>query len=295
MAKRAGAWYTSTQHEVCGMKPTLHVAYLGPEGTFSHLVARKHFGPSARLVPQASVYDVFAYVHGGAQRTGLVPIENSSGGTIYETIDGLVEQAGKISVREELSLNVRLALLGHRGETIRNLYSHFVPLQHVQPWVRQHLPGVRQHRVASTSRAAELAAADSGSAALGTREAARRYKLQILQFPVHSEVPNITEFIVVGKKRAPAPRSTKTSLLVTLENRPGSLLDFLQAFKDSGVNLTRLLSRPIIGQPKSYLFVVDVQGTPEMPLVKQALAAARRAARSLTVLGVYPVRKMYAS
>lgn len=277
------------------MKSPVSVAYLGPEGTFSHLVARKHFGTTARLVPQASVYDVFAYVRAGSNRTGLAPIENSSGGTIYETIDGLVEQAGKLCVREELSLNVRLALLGHRGETIRNLYSHFVPLQHVQPWVRQHLPGVRQHRVASTSRAAEMAAADRNAAALGTREAARRYGLQVLEFPVHSEVPNITEFIVVGKNSAPAPRSTKTSLLVTLKNRPGSLLDFLQAFKDSGVNLTRLLSRPIIGQPKNYLFVVDVQGTPTAPAVKAALAQARGAARSLTVLGVYPVRKMYAS
>lgn len=277
------------------MKPQTTVAYLGPEGTFSHLVALKHFGRTANLVPQASVYDVFAYVQAGPRRLGLVPIENSSGGTIYETIDGLVEQAGRVGIREELSLNVRLALLGHRGKSIRNLYSHFVPLQHVQPWVRRHLPGVRQHRVSSTSKAAELAAQDPESAALGTREAARRYGLQVLQFPVHSEVPNITEFIVVGREAKAAPRSTKTTLLVTLENRPGSLLDFLQAFKDSNVNLTRLLSRPIIGQPKSYLFVVDLQGTPTAPAVKAALQQARRAARSLTVLGVYPVRRMYAS
>lgn len=277
------------------MKSPVSVAYLGPEGTFSHLVARKHFGSTALLVPQASVYDVFAYVRGGANRTGLVPIENSSGGTIYETIDGLVEHAGKVVIGEELSLNVRLALLGRRGETIRALYSHFVPLQHVQPWVRQHLPGVRLHRTASTARAAEAAAAEAGAAALGTRDAGRRYGLEVLQFPVHSEVPNITEFITITRGGTPASRSTKTSLLVTLENRPGSLLDFLQAFKDSGVNLTRLLSRPIIGQPKSYLFVVDVQGTPTAPAVKAALTQARRAAASLTVLGVYPVRKMYAS
>lgn len=277
------------------MKPAITVAYLGPEGTFSHLVARKRFGQAARLVPQPSVYDIFAFVRGGANRIGIAPIENSSGGTIYETIDGLVEQAGKLVIGEELSLNVRLALLGRRGESIRTLYSHFVPLQHVQPWVRQHLPGVRQHRMSSTARAAEAAAAEAGSAALGTREAGKRYGLKVLQFPVHSEVPNITEFITVTRSKAPAPRSTKTTLLVTLENRPGSLLDFLQAFKDSGVNLTRLLSRPIIGQPKSYLFVVDVQGTPASKPVQAALAKARSAARSLTVLGVYPVRKMYAS
>ncbi len=282
-------------YKVLRMKTHQTVAYLGPEGTFSHLVARKRFGASARLVPQPSVYDVFAYVRSGPRRLGIAPIENSSGGTIYETIDGLVAQAGKVTIQEELSLNVRLALLGRRGETIRALYSHFVPLQHVQPWVREHLPGVRQIHTASTARAAEAAAAEAGAAALGTREAAKRYDLNVLQFPVHSAVPNITEFVVVGRRGEPAPRSVKTSLLVMLENRPGSLFDFLQAFKKSDVNLTRLLSRPIIGQPKSYLFVVDLQGIPSAPAVKQALADARKAARSLTVLGVYPVRKMYAS
>jgi prephenate dehydratase len=277
------------------MKANLQVAYLGPEGTFSHLVARKRFGTTARLLPQPSVYDVFAFVRAGPQRMGIAPIENSSGGTIYETIDGLVAEAGKVVISEELSLNVRLALLGRSGEKILALYSHFIPLQHVQPWVREHLPGVRQNRTSSTARAAEAAAAEPGAAALGTREAARRYGLQVLKFPVHSEVPNITEFIVLGQQTRPAPRSTKTSLLVTLENRPGSLFDFLQAFKQNEVNLTRLLSRPIIGQPKSYLFMVDLQGTPTATHVQRALAAARRAARSLTVLGVYPVRKMYAS
>lgn len=277
------------------MKKQLAVAYLGPEGTFSHLIARKRFGHSALLVPQPSVYDVFSFVRSGPHKLGIAPIENSSGGTIYETIDGLVAEAGKVLVQEELSLNVRLALLGRRGEKLTTLHSHFVPLQHVQPWIRENLPGIRQVRTSSTARAAEAAAAEPGSAALGTREAAKRYGLQVLKFPVHSTVPNITEFVVVGRESKPSARSSKTSLLVMLENRPGSLFDFLQSFKRNGVNLTRLLSRPIIGQPKSYLFVVDIQGTPASPEIKKALAEARLAASSLTVLGVYPVRKMYAS
>lgn len=271
------------------------VGYLGPEGTFSHLVARKHFGATARLVPCPAIYDVFAHVLGGPGRLGVVPIENSSGGTIYETIDGLVEHAGRLHIREELSLNVKLALLGHKRQRVTDVYSHFVPLKHCSAWLRKRLPGVTAHPIASTAKAAELAAATPTAAALGTRDAARRYNLDILQFPVETDAPNITEFLVIGTSDRPEPRSTKTSLLVMLENRPGSLFDFLSAFKNSDVNLTRLLSRPIIGQPKSYLFVVDLQGTPAQPSVKAALHAAQRAAAKLVRLGVYPVRKMYAS
>ncbi len=271
------------------------VAYLGPEGTFSHLVARKRFGASARLIPCAGIYEVFEFVKARPGRLGIAPIENSSGGTLYETIDCLVAGAGSVVVREELSLNVRLALIGRRGEPITNLYSHFVPLQHAGLWIRAQLPGVRTHEVPSTAQAAARAAAETGAAAIAPRDAARRHGLDVLQFPVHSDVPNITDFVLIGSQTKPEPASRKTTLLVTLENRPGSLLDFLQAFKDDGVNLTRLLSRPIIGKPKSYLFVVDLQGTPAQPAVQRALKKARAAADQLTPLGVYPVRTAYAS
>ncbi len=271
------------------------VGYLGPEGTFSYHVARKRFGRSGKLIPCAGIYDVFEFIKSGKDRLGVVPVENSSGGTIFETIDCLVENAGRIHIREELSLNVKLALLGRRGARVRHLYSHYVPLQHCRSWIRRSLPGARTHETRSTALAAERAASEPESAALGTRDAARRYGLDVLAFPVETDAPNITEFIVVGREAAPAARSVKTSLLVMLENRPGSLFDFLGAFRAANVNLTRLISRPIIGKPKSYLFVVDLQGTPSRPAVEHALAAARAAASNMIRLGVYPVRKMYAS
>ncbi|MCS6772425.1 MAG: ACT domain-containing protein [Kiritimatiellae bacterium] len=271
------------------------VGYLGPEGTFSHLVARKRFGSGSRLVPCAGIYDVFEFIKGGRNRLGVLPLENSTGGTIFETIDCLVAHAGTLQIREELSLNVKLALVGRKGEPVRTLYSHYVPLQHCQAWIRRSLHGVAVRETRSTAAAAEKAASEPGAAALATRDAARRYGLDVLQFPVQTDAPNITEFIVVGPSGRPNPRSSKTSLLVMLENRPGSLFDFLGAFKRANVNLTRLVSRPIVGQPKSYLFVVDLQGHPRQPRVATALEEARLAARRMDLLGVYPVRRMYAS
>lgn len=271
------------------------VGYLGPEGTFSHLVARKRFGRFATLKPCDGIFEVFEFIKSGRGRLGVVPVENSSGGTIFETIDCLVENAGRLHVREELSLNVKLALLGHRGQPIRTLYSHFVPLQHCQAWIRKHLPGVQTHEMPSTARAAARAAEEPSAAAIAPRDAAKRHRLDVMHFPIETDAPNITEFLVIGSGEKPAPGSSKTSLLVMLENRPGSLFDFLATFKKTHVNLTRLISRPIIGQPKSYLFVVDVQGTPRDLPVREALRDAERATTKLIRLGVYPVRRMYAS
>lgn len=271
------------------------VGYLGPEGTFSHLVARKRFGRSARLVPCEGIFEVFDFIKSGRGRLGVVPVENSSGGTIFETIDCLVENAGHLHIREELSLNVKLALLGRRGAEIRRLYSHYIPLQHCQNWIRRHLPGVKAQEVSSTAQAAARAASEPDAAALATRDAGKRNGLEVLAFPVETETPNITEFIIIGTSSKPLPRSSKTSLLVMLENRPGSLFDFLAAFKKARVNLTRLISRPIIGHPKSYLFVVDVQGVPGVASVDIALRGAQAAASKLIRLGVFPVRRMYAS
>ncbi len=277
------------------MAAQLQIAYLGPEGTFSHLVAKKRFGARAKLFPQPSIFDVFDFVRSGAKSLGIVPIENSSGGTIYETVDCLVDETNQLAILEDLSLNVRLALMGRRGEKIATVYSHFVPMRHCEPWLREKLPHAKRVPVASTAKAAELAARERNSAALGTRDAAKRNDLDILKFPVHSTVPNITQFYCVGRAARPIPRSSRTTIVVTLPNRPGSLYDFLGCFKNAGVNLTRLLSRPIIGRHKAYLFLVDIAGTPDQPKIKSTLAAARTTCESLRILGIYPVHSMYAS
>ncbi|MCP5487940.1 MAG: prephenate dehydratase [Verrucomicrobia bacterium] len=271
------------------------VAYLGPVGTFSHLMARKRFGSKVTLTPLPGIYEVFAYVRKQSGCVGIVPIENSSGGTIYETIDCLVEARKPLFIREELSLHVQLALLGHRGKKIHSLHSHFVPMQHCDQWIRRNLPHVVRKEAGSTALAADIAARDPHAAALGMKQAARQYGLDILEFPVSADVPNVTQFVTIGKKAPPAPGSSKTSLLVTLHNRPGSLCEYLEVFRDHAVDLTRLLSRPLIGKPNSYIFFIDVKGVPEKPEVGKALAQAKRIAESMRIIGVYPVRSAYRS
>lgn len=275
--------------------PLRQIAYLGPAGTFAELVAKKRFGNAVKRVPIPGIYEVFEYVRAHRDAAGIVPIENSSGGTIYETIDCLVEPRRPLVILEELSLQVQLALLGHEGEKIHTLYSHFAPMQHCDAWIREHLPRVERKEIASTALAAATAAGNRHAAALGMREAAKRYGLDILEFPVQPEVPNLTQFVCIGRAANATLKAGKTSLIITLHNRPGSLCELLEVFRDHNINMTRLLSRPIIGQPKSYIFFIDLEGSPSASPVREALVRARRTAESLRIAGAYVVRKPYLS
>jgi len=277
------------------------VAYLGPPGTYSHLVARKRFGRGAELVPLPTVPDVCQFVSRHRAAAGIVPIENSSGGTINETVDILLTGTPRIGIACELSLEVRLALLGHAGEPIRNLYSHFAPLEHCAGWLRRHLPRVTLHAESSTAAAAQRAAADPDGAALGSRDLARLYGLDILTFPVEVPEPNITSFFSITPRRRGAARSAsargprKTTLAVYLPNAPGALYRLLGTFATERVNLSRLISRPIRGAHRQYAFLVDLEGASDSEPVARAIRAARRVSAALRICGSYPVHRRYRS
>lgn len=272
------------------------VAFLGPRGTYSHLVAEKRFGKTRGEVPLPTVLDVCTYVSKKSFARGIVPIENSSGGAIYETVDILLENKPRIQVEEELTLHVNLALIGRKSEEPKKLYSHFAPLEHCTPWVKRHLPRVERCVVTSTAEAALRAAGEWGSVALGSRRLAKMYGLDVLEYPVHTDIPNITTFIVVSGRRTALPGiAEKTTVATRIPNQPGSLYNLLGAFQNQAVNLSRIISRPIRGCPKEYAFLVDVDGGVHEQKVKRALAAARKVAIKLRVAGSYPIAKPYRS
>ncbi len=274
------------------MKPT--VTFLGPLGTYSHLVATKRFR-AAKLLPQTSILDVCSYIAEHPRARGIIPIENSSGGTINETVDILLDDAQPIAILEEISLHVELALLGHAGSPIQRLYSHFVPLEHCAPWIREHLPQVEKHECGSTATAAERAASDPQGAALCGRQLATRFGLDRIEFPVASSTPNITTFIVVAAAPAPMQRRTKTTLSLRLPNVPGSLYRFLGTLQQEGINLSRLVSRPIRGKRQEYAFLVDLDAAAESLPVQRALETARQEAVSLRICGSFPAHRVYHS
>lgn len=280
------------------------IACLGPEGTFSHLLARRRFGKTAHIAPCDDLGSVFTVLEEDPLARAVVPIENSSGGTITETIDLLIQTQPLLEIREDLTLDVRLALLGHSGKKIRRIVSHFAPLRHHRQWLLENFPGARLVPVSSTAVAARQAAKDPSVAALASPGVARLLPLEVLRFPILPGDINITRFYILGRRAdalAPSVNSIssaenhKTALVLQLKNRCGSLHAFLGSFARSGINLRMIVSRPLPGHPETYVFYVEVEGRADAPPLQSALGRARRQCLTLDLLGTFPGGKRYRS
>jgi len=274
------------------------VAFLGPEGSFSHLVTQLHFpGKNVTLAPCKDIPGVFQHVRENPGSIGIVPIENSSGGIITPTVDCILEDSSAYQIIEEMTLNVRLALLGREGEEVKRIYSHFAPFHHCGEWLTEHYPDAEQIVAPSTSSSIQTAASQADSAAIGPRDNAARQGLDILHFPIEAEVPNVTQFFAITRVGNDVPPSAdaKTSLVVMLPDSSGSLCDFLTPFARAEVNLKRIESRPIRGRPNTYRFFVEVDGHTSSPNVRQALTNAEAVSESIHNMGSYPAGTRYES
>ncbi|MFN7562922.1 MAG: prephenate dehydratase, partial [Prosthecobacter sp.] len=246
------------------------IACLGPEGSFSHLITRMRF-PDATVSLRDNIGDVFDFLSSRPDALGIVPIENSSGGFIIDTVDRLLDARCELSIVEELTLDVKLALLGRPGEEVRTIHSHAMPFFHGDDWLKAHYPDAKRIVEPSTAKAAEKAAATPGAAAIGPRQNAERHALSILHFPIAGEVPNITQFFLLGHTaNTPDATHNRTALVVELPDRPGSLCRFLTPLSEGSINLKRLESRPIRGQPNKYRFYIEIEGSTADPRVQSA-------------------------
>jgi prephenate dehydratase len=266
------------------------VAYLGPAGTFSHLVARKRFRGKANLVPQPGISAIFEFLRSDPAHRAVVPIENTSGGTIYDTVDLLIEMAGAVFIREEIALDVRMALLGRRGEPVRRIYSHFVQIHNHRDWFREHYPGVEIAPAPSTAAAAELAGREKGAAALAAAGAAQIYGLEILRRPSLAGAINVTHFVVLAQTAGDPVTSepARTAVAVSFSNQCGSLYRFLEPFAKARVNINRIISRPFPGDPDKAVFFMEIDGAPGGAAFDAGLRKAVARSETFTSFGSYP-------
>jgi prephenate dehydratase len=267
------------------------IVYFGPEGSFTHLVARQRFG-DVPMTAENSVEEVFQRVRSEPGALGIVPVENSSGGMIVPTVDSLFLHRGHLFISEELGLDVKLALLGRQGEKIERVVTHFAPLQHCEAWLKAVHPQAQRLVVSSTSVAAKRAAEEPGTASIGPRESAERFGLEVLHYPIAPELPNRTQFVLFGHG-AGAACGDKSGFVVALPNVAGSLYRLLGAFNNEAINLSRIQSRPIIGEPGSHLFFIEVEAGGESAGLARALASARAGGAQIDSLGSFPVRERY--
>jgi chorismate mutase/prephenate dehydratase len=270
------------------LEQRLVVAYFGLAGTFSHIAARRKFGGSADLRPAEAIADVFQAVEKKEADLGVVPIENTTAGVVPLTLDALAES--RLSICAEVYVDIEHALLSRCRELadIRRVYSHPQALTQCRIWLRAHLPGAEVIPAGSTARAAELAAAEPDSAAIGPALASELYQIPVLRAHIQDQADNRTRFFVVGQASALPSGRDKSSLLFSVPHRAGALHRALGVFNSHQINMTFIQSHPTKQTPWEYMFFVDVQGHADQPPLTQALAELRDQTSLLRVLGSYP-------
>jgi len=266
---------------------TVSVAYLGPEGTFTHVAAYDIFGRQAKYIPVRDVRSVFAAVETGRAYCGVVPIENSAEGAVSETLDMFL--ASELVILSEEVLAVHLSLLG-RGKlsTVRRVASKPIALAQCRAWLAEHLPDAERVETTSTAVAAQRSVKDAHTAVIAHETAARLYSLNVLRAHIEDSERNITRFLVIGHDRHKPTGSDKTSLLCSVKHRSGSLVGLLSVFRRHKINMTYLYPRPSRDKPWEYFFFVDIEGHEKDPAVAAALADAEKHCSSFKVLGSFP-------
>jgi chorismate mutase/prephenate dehydratase len=269
------------------LEKPLRIAYLGPEGSNSHLAATGKFGASVEYESVNDIRGVFEEVSREHVDLGVVPIENSTGGGITDTIDSFVET--RVTIKAEINRAIHHNLLARcKFEEIERLYSKPEVFSQCQQWLTETGLAGKCIAVASTSKAAEMAANEAQSAALGNVVAAEIYKLPIVRQNVEDNPNNVTRFLVIGRGPTGPTGDDKTAITFTTAHKPGALADVLVAFKESGTNLTFIESRPSRKRNWEYFFFAEAEGHIEEARMTEAIQRARHHCLGLHVLGSYP-------
>lgn len=267
------------------------VAYLGPEGTFTHSAMLEVFGSSAAGIPVRSIHDVFVEVETGRADYGVVPVENSTEGAVTYTLDELMDTELKITAEKYLRVSYSLVSVAKDMKSIKKLYSHPQSFGQCKEWIRKNLPNVEMHNVSSTSLAAETASWDKFSAAVTSHASAQIYGLNVLATNIEDSRQNYTRFFVIGERDNPPSDGDKTSIICAVRDKPGALFDLLSPFNEAGINMTKIESRPDKKKMWEYNFFIDFIGHRDNTIVRNAVEKMKENLIFLKILGSYPAEK----
>jgi chorismate mutase/prephenate dehydratase len=284
------------QHHIRNLPGTpLRVGYQGVEGSYSHLTAQRRYAGRQGGVLLTGYEDfrrAARAVIEGRDDLALLPIENTTAGSINDTYDLLAE--GGITIVAEVVSRIEHCLLGLPGagvESLRSVLSHQQGILQCREFLDRH-PWIEPRVVFDTAGAARRVKQgnDPTAAAIAGEAAAGVYGLAVLARGIQSQTGNYTRFVEVAREGAACPPGAvcKTSLLLVLGHRPGALGEVLRIFAEHGVNLTKIESRPIAGHPWEYRFYLDLEGHRASAAVGGALEAVEPIVAEVRVLGTYP-------
>ncbi|MEQ8821844.1 MAG: prephenate dehydratase [Sumerlaeia bacterium] len=269
------------------LQKPLRVAFLGPAATYAHLAAAREFGTSVTFEPCEQIRQVFEVVSRGEADYGVVPVENSTGGMVHQTLDSFFDF--ELRICSEVLLPIRHCLLSNVDlDKIEHIYSHPQTFQQCAKWLREHLPSAELHEMASTVKGMIKARRGKNSASIGSALAAEEVGLKIVAEGIEDNRNNTTRFLVIAKNDTPACGDDKTSLMFCVKNKPGALFHLLKPFADRDINLTKIESRPSKKEAWEYVFFVDLIGHRTSEPVRDAVAELEAQCLMLRILGSYP-------
>jgi chorismate mutase/prephenate dehydratase len=273
-------------------KPLL-VAYLGPEASNTHAAAMKKFGASVDYHAMGTIEDIFTAVERGEADNAVIPIENSTEGSVRETLDSFVDS--DLKVVAQIHLEISYALISQASlDQITRVLSKDQALAQCRQWLRRHLPNAQLVETSSTSRAVQIAKEDGTAAAVANELAADHYGVPVVARQIQDRSDNATRFFVLGRKPSGPVGGGKdtSSFLISLGEEAsahsGSLLKMLLPLAERGINLSKVESRPSKRRPWDYYFFIDVSGHYEDPAMKEAVAELRKFCPLVKWLGSYP-------
>ncbi len=268
----------------------LKIGFLGPEGTFSQSAVYKHFGHSARALPLSTIDEVFHEVEAGNADFGVVPIENSTEGSVNHTLDRFL--SSPLHICGEVELRIRQNLMGKLKSLreIKRVCSHPQSLAQCRQWLQANLPDVELSPESSNAEAARRARDEKGTAAIAGETAAEVYGLTVLCADIEDRPDNTTRFLVIGRRMFGPSGHDRTTLLVSTGHTeaPGALHRLLEPLARNNVSLSRIESRPSQRRKWDYVFFIDLEGHIDDPPVAKALARLKTRASLYRVLGSYP-------
>jgi chorismate mutase/prephenate dehydratase len=263
------------------------IGFLGPEGTFSHAAAAMKFGSSVDYVPLSAITAVFEEVVRGHVDYGLVPVENSIGGGVVDTLDAFLQSSAKICAEVLITIHHNL-LANEPWEKITKICSKAQVFSQCRNWLSATAKERATVPVDSTTTAAQMALAGNGVAAIASKHAAGLYGLNVLFENIEDHPDNVTRFFVIGREPARKTGDDKTAIMFTTAHKPGALAEVLDVFKENGINLTDIEKRPSKKVNWEYYFFIDAQGHQDDAGMKTAIEQAKKHCLQLTVLGSYP-------
>jgi chorismate mutase/prephenate dehydratase len=266
------------------------ISTLGPPGTFTEQAAKVFFSEAeAEFYMVDNIPTIFRQVVGGEMEYGVVPVENTTHGSVSITLDLLLET--DLTVSGEIILRVRHNLIALKKipfSEIKTVLSHEQAIGQCRQFIDENLPDAEIIETKSTTQAVELLSEYPDAAAISTEMAAEIYSREIIARGIEDNPNNYTRFFVIGHQDTNPTGNDKTSIVFSVRHAPGTLMEALKAFSSRNINLTKLESRPSRLTPWEYYFYTDFEGHLTEPNIQEALKALKEDTLYIKVLGSYP-------